>query len=248
LKSGAADACAGQTGEAGRHERTRRAAGAGAGVDGACADKKKKRGETSAHALSRSGRGVVLRMRCGVGAVPRMRSAMRRAAHIMAAAVSPGSGAEAGPKRPRPDTPPRIGTHDGTFHCDEVLACYLLRLLPRYRVRPRGTGTAACSGHLAAGPAPSRDPCSATGTPCSAPAPAPARPRVPGPSSRPRFGVPRDLGVPLRVPGRTWGPWSHPGATLRFPVPPGGFPVPPSVHPWFPSPSWRSPVPPRGHL
>ncbi|XP_075301792.1 MYG1 exonuclease isoform X2 [Opisthocomus hoazin] len=37
----------------------------------------------------------------------------------MAAAVSPGSGAEAGPKRPRPDTPPRIGTHDGTFHCDE---------------------------------------------------------------------------------------------------------------------------------
>ncbi|CAM9275139.1 unnamed protein product [Lampetra fluviatilis] len=26
-----------------------------------------------------------------------------------------------------------IGTHDGTFHCDEVLACFLLRQLPRYK-------------------------------------------------------------------------------------------------------------------
>ena len=26
----------------------------------------------------------------------------------------------------------RIGTHDGTFHCDEVLACYLLRKLPEF--------------------------------------------------------------------------------------------------------------------
>ena len=25
-----------------------------------------------------------------------------------------------------------IGTHSGTFHCDEVLACSLLRLLPSY--------------------------------------------------------------------------------------------------------------------
>ena len=25
-----------------------------------------------------------------------------------------------------------IGTHDGTFHCDEVLACALLRILPEY--------------------------------------------------------------------------------------------------------------------
>lgn len=31
--------------------------------------------------------------------------------------------------------PPRIGTHNGTFHCDEALACALLRLLPEYRVR-----------------------------------------------------------------------------------------------------------------
>jgi len=26
-----------------------------------------------------------------------------------------------------------IGTHDGTFHCDEVLACYMLKQLPEYR-------------------------------------------------------------------------------------------------------------------
>ncbi|XP_064233206.1 MYG1 exonuclease isoform X1 [Aotus nancymaae] len=29
--------------------------------------------------------------------------------------------------------PPRIGTHNGTFHCDEALACALLRLLPEYQ-------------------------------------------------------------------------------------------------------------------
>lgn len=27
----------------------------------------------------------------------------------------------------------RIGTHNGTFHCDEVMACYLLKLLPEYK-------------------------------------------------------------------------------------------------------------------
>ena len=39
-------------------------------------------------------------------------------------------------KRPRSHlmAPPRIGTHNGTFHCDEALACALLRLLPEYRV------------------------------------------------------------------------------------------------------------------
>ena len=26
----------------------------------------------------------------------------------------------------------RIGTHNGTFHCDEVLACCMLQLLPQY--------------------------------------------------------------------------------------------------------------------
>ena len=30
-------------------------------------------------------------------------------------------------------SPPVIGTHNGTFHCDEVLACYMLKLLPEYQ-------------------------------------------------------------------------------------------------------------------
>ncbi|KAM8977582.1 MYG1 exonuclease [Pelodytes ibericus] len=40
------------------------------------------------------------------------------------------------PKRPRREErlmAPKIGTHDGTFHCDEALACYLLRTLEPYR-------------------------------------------------------------------------------------------------------------------
>ncbi|KAM4044394.1 MYG1 exonuclease [Anomaloglossus baeobatrachus] len=40
------------------------------------------------------------------------------------------------PKRPRREErlmAPRIGTHNGTFHCDEALACYLLRTLEPYR-------------------------------------------------------------------------------------------------------------------
>ncbi|KAJ8683997.1 hypothetical protein QAD02_019789 [Eretmocerus hayati] len=28
---------------------------------------------------------------------------------------------------------PKIGTHSGTFHCDEVLACSMLKLLPQYK-------------------------------------------------------------------------------------------------------------------
>lgn len=28
----------------------------------------------------------------------------------------------------------KIGTHNGTFHCDEVLACFFLRQLPEYKV------------------------------------------------------------------------------------------------------------------
>lgn len=27
----------------------------------------------------------------------------------------------------------KIGTHNGTFHCDEVLACSMLKILPRYK-------------------------------------------------------------------------------------------------------------------
>nr|XP_021183277.2 MYG1 protein C27H6.8 [Helicoverpa armigera] len=37
----------------------------------------------------------------------------------------------------------KIGTHDGVFHCDEVLACYMLKVLPLYKdaliVRTRDT-------------------------------------------------------------------------------------------------------------
>lgn len=31
----------------------------------------------------------------------------------------------------------KIGTHNGTFHCDEVLACFFLRQLPEYKVCSR---------------------------------------------------------------------------------------------------------------
>lgn len=27
----------------------------------------------------------------------------------------------------------KIGTHNGTFHCDEVLACFFLRQIPEYK-------------------------------------------------------------------------------------------------------------------
>ena len=27
----------------------------------------------------------------------------------------------------------KIGTHSGTFHCDDVLACFMLKLLPEYK-------------------------------------------------------------------------------------------------------------------
>jgi hypothetical protein len=27
----------------------------------------------------------------------------------------------------------KIGTHNGHFHCDEVLACFMLKLLPQYK-------------------------------------------------------------------------------------------------------------------
>nr|XP_021404234.2 UPF0160 protein MYG1, mitochondrial [Lonchura striata domestica] len=61
-----------------------------------------------------------------------------RAARLGAMAAT-GTGTGTGPatgtahKRPHPEPAARIGTHDGTFHCDEALACFLLRLLPRYR-------------------------------------------------------------------------------------------------------------------
>lgn len=36
-------------------------------------------------------------------------------------------------KRAHTTMEPTIGTHDGSFHCDEALACYLLRLLPKFQ-------------------------------------------------------------------------------------------------------------------
>ncbi|XP_051931619.1 UPF0160 protein MYG1, mitochondrial [Hippocampus zosterae] len=42
----------------------------------------------------------------------------------------------------------KIGTHNGTFHCDEVLACFFLRQLPEYKnaeiVRTRDPAQLAC--------------------------------------------------------------------------------------------------------
>ena len=32
----------------------------------------------------------------------------------------------------RPCVTKTIGTHNGKFHCDEALACYMLKLLPEY--------------------------------------------------------------------------------------------------------------------
>lgn len=39
------------------------------------------------------------------------------------------------PAEKKAKTSATIGTHDGTFHCDEALACYLLKRLPQYKVR-----------------------------------------------------------------------------------------------------------------
>ena len=38
------------------------------------------------------------------------------------------------PKRQKTDDmEKKIGTHNGTFHCDEALACYMLKKLPEYQ-------------------------------------------------------------------------------------------------------------------
>jgi len=45
----------------------------------------------------------------------------------------------------------KIGTHNGTFHCDEVLACFFLRQLPEYKVHshePRLSQTAFSTNSL----------------------------------------------------------------------------------------------------
>ena len=37
------------------------------------------------------------------------------------------------PERKRMCDTKTIGTHSGNFHCDEALACYMLKLLPEYQ-------------------------------------------------------------------------------------------------------------------
>ena len=37
------------------------------------------------------------------------------------------------PEAKKPLISPKIGTHNGTFHCDEALACFMLKQLPEYR-------------------------------------------------------------------------------------------------------------------
>ena len=37
------------------------------------------------------------------------------------------------PEAKKPCVCPRIGTHNGTFHCDEALACFMLKQLPEYK-------------------------------------------------------------------------------------------------------------------
>lgn len=42
----------------------------------------------------------------------------------------------------------KIGTHSGVFHCDEALACFMLKKLPEYRdadiVRTRDLKVCSC--------------------------------------------------------------------------------------------------------
>ena len=40
----------------------------------------------------------------------------------------------------------KIGTHNGTFHCDEALACYMLKCLPKYKVSQLSI-IVGCSGN-----------------------------------------------------------------------------------------------------
>jgi uncharacterized UPF0160 family protein len=51
-----------------------------------------------------------------------------------------------------------IGTHDGTFHCDEALAVGMLKLLPEYRDACKSSRRIAACLIYAAGVVRSRDP------------------------------------------------------------------------------------------
>jgi uncharacterized UPF0160 family protein len=37
------------------------------------------------------------------------------------------------PQEKKPCSAKIIGTHNGNFHCDDALACYMLRILPEYK-------------------------------------------------------------------------------------------------------------------
>lgn len=42
----------------------------------------------------------------------------------------------------------RIGTHSGTFHCDEALGCYMLRHTASFKARDRGRELHSCWCHI----------------------------------------------------------------------------------------------------
>lgn len=186
------------------------------------------------------GDGAAVRTRCQKAVWRRRRAcavmrAALRAVPLMAAAVA-GSGA--GPKRARTEPPLRIGTHDGTFHCDEALACYLLRLLPRYRVRPRPPRAPPHPGPVPpCGPRPSSGP----------PRPAGLRGVTEEPPWGPRPRVRDAFGSPILHWGRCGvlsvllGSSFSAGAAL---ISPAVSLLPPNDHSCVPALCWA----PRSHL
>lgn len=170
-----------------------------------------------------------------------MRGALR-AVPLMAAAVT-GSGA--GSKRARTEPVPRIGTHDGTFHCDEALACFLLRLLPRYRVRPRPP-----QALLHSDPVLPSESCPSSGSPVGPPAllePSVPLKNLPG-VPKPTFSSPPSFyGAAVGSSASFWGPQSPLGAAPAL-ISLITSPVSPTDHSGIPSPLLESPVSLRAHL
>lgn len=65
-----------------------------------------------------------------------MSSSLGSAAAATAAITAPLLSSVVVGKKPTDGAVPVIGTHNGTFHCDEALACGLLKLLPTYKASP----------------------------------------------------------------------------------------------------------------
>lgn len=63
--------------------------------------------------------------------VRHVRPPSRHLSTAAAAANMSTATADSPPKKPK-TTPKTIGTHDGIFHCDEILACFMLHQLPEY--------------------------------------------------------------------------------------------------------------------